>query len=303
MPKITIFTPTYNREQKLKICFKSLVNQTNQDFIWLIIDDGSNDNTKELINDFKKRANFEIQYNYQENGGKHRAHNNAIKRCKTDYFLILDSDDFLSSNAIEKIYEKIKKIDNMDNISGIIGNKYHPNKKVIGTKMPNIKYVTGNELYQKMKFTGDTLRIYKTSILKKFPFPEINNEKFIYENVVFDQIDKKYKMLAIKECLYYVEYQPDGYTSKSKELKNNNPIGYALSLKSAAEYAISKQKKLNWTILYIIWCKNKKIDNSFKNFNNKILYIAVYPIAIIFNLIKFPSFFFEIIDHKRSDLI
>lgn len=294
-PKITVFTPTYNRATLLKRCFDSLNNQTDKNFKWLIIDDGSTDNTKEVIEKIKTTANFEIIYKYQKNGGKHRAHNCAVKMCDTNYLLILDSDDTLSKNALAILNKKISTIDALDNIAGILGNRFDLSTgEVIGTKVPNLEYSSGLELYQKLGFKGDTLRLYKTAILKKYLFPEIDAEKFIYENVVFDQIDKEYRLLLIKEKLYYGEYQPDGYTNKANKLKNNNPIGYSLSLKSASETAVNFKKKVNWIILYIIWCKLKQINYDFKNYKNKFLFICLYPVARFFIIIKFPKFFFNI---------
>lgn len=297
---ITIFTPTYNRKRLLERCYDSLVNQTNKNFEWLIVDDGSVDETKEYVNKIKKIAPFEIKYIYQKNGGKHRAHNNAVKNCKNDYFLILDSDDFLDEKCIEVLNEKIKKISDIEDISGIIGNRFRiDSKKVIGTTMPKEEIISGIELYQKKGFYGDTLRMYKTKILKEYLFPEIENEKFIYENVVFDSIDTKYKFLSIKDVLYYGEYQENGYTARANKLKINNPIGYSLSLKSAAETAIVYSKKVNWTILYIIWCRKMKI-RGFKKFKNKFLYILLEPVTWLFDLIKYPRFFYNIFKKEEK---
>ncbi len=292
---ITIFTPTYNREKLLKRLYESLCNQTNKKFKWLVVDDGSTDTTKKWINKIKDISPFEIIYHYQQNGGKHRAYNAAVKLCTTDYFFILDSDDCLSNETISTLEKYIKQIDNLDTVCGIIGNKFDmKTSRVIGNNLPNIKYCSGIELYQKYNFKGDTLRLYKTKILKEYLFPEILNEKFIYENVVFDKIDQKYKFLLIKEKLYYCEYQKNGYSNNSNTLKLNNPIGYSLSLKSASETAINIKKKVGWTILYIIWCNKMHIHNKFKCYKNKILYIILSPIALIFYIMKIPKFFFNI---------
>lgn len=295
MNKITIFTPTYNRKELLKECYKSLKKQKDQKFEWLIIDDGSTDETSSLIDNFKKEAKFKINYYYKENGGKHTAQNLALEKCNTKYFLILDSDDILSENAILILNKKIQEIDNDDEISGIIGNKAFKNGKIIGKKMPKVNKLSGLELYQKHKFNGETLRLYKTEIIKKYPYPVIKNEKFMAENIVFDKIDTKYKMKVIEEILYFCEYQENGYSNNINKIKHNNPIGYSYSLKSAAETAIILNKKINWTILYIIWCKRFRIKG-FKTFKNKKIYILVYPIATVFNIIKFPKFLFKSID-------
>ena len=160
--------------------------------------------------------------------------------------------------------------------------------------------ISGLELYQKKGFKGDTLRLYKTKILKNYLFPEIENENFIYENVVFDKIDTKYKLLTINNKLYYGEYQENGYTSQSNKLKKNNPIGYSLSLKSSAETAVVFRKKVNWTLLYIIWCRKMKI-NGFKNFKKKILYIILEPVTWVMDFIKYPCFFYNLFKKEEEE--
>lgn len=293
--KITIFTPTFNRKQLLLKCYNSLKKQSNKNFIWLIIDDGSTDGTELLVEKWKQEKSINIEYILKCNGGKHTAHNLAVNKCNSDYFLILDSDDYLSNECIEKLLNYIEITNNDDSICGVIGNRYNSvTGKVIGKDIPNVKFASGIELYQKYGFKGDTLRMYKTKVLKDYVFPEIKDEKFIYENVVFDRIDLKYKFLVIRDKLYYGSYNEDGYTNNSNRLKYNNPIGYSLSLKSSSETAINFQKRINWTILYIIWCRKFKIKNVTKNYNNKLLYILLYPIALILYLIKKPPFFFNI---------
>ena len=297
MVKITVFTPTYNRSKYLERIFECLSKQTNMNFVWLIIDDGSTDDTKERVNYFKKNAKFKINYYYKKNGGKHSAHNTAVNLCKTDYFLILDSDDYLEVNSIEILNNYIKLIDNDNKISGIIGNRFNiDNKSVIGRELPNIKFASGIELYQKYQFVGDTLRMYKTDILKKNLFPIIPNEKFVYENVVFDKIDAYYKMLVIHDKLYFGEYLNDGYTKKSKILKIKNPIGYALSLYSSARYSLLIRKKFNMYILYFIWIDKMNLSVNV----NKWLKFFYYPFYKLLEILKYPKFFFELFDLRRE---
>ena len=284
MKNITVFTPTFNRAYILEQAYSSLEKQTDKNFIWLIIDDGSTDNTEDIVRKWQKENKIEITYIKQENQGKHIAHNTAVENCKTEFFLILDSDDFLSKDAIEILNKEVKKIKDNKAISGIIGNRWIPkSNEVIGTEMPNgITYTTGLELYQKLGFKGDTLRLYKTDILKQFLFPKIEGEKFVYENVVFDEIDSKYKMLINRDKLYYCEYLEDGYTKNSIKLKENNPKGYAYALNSEIKYAIVLSKKIKWTILYIEWCKAHKLENSCKNFCKPSLYVIMYIPTLIY---------------------
>lgn len=292
--EITIFTPTYNRARLLERIYFSLMKQLNHNFIWLIVDDGSIDNTKKIVENFINERKIEIKYIYQQNGGKHRAHNTAVKECKTDYFFILDSDDYLMEEATEILTQKIRLIENDDKISGIIGNRIDSiNFKPIGKEIPNIGIASGNELYQKYNFKGDTLRMYKTSILKENLFPEIENEKFISENVIFDKIDSKYKMLIIKEKIYIGEYQENGYSNNIYKIQRMNPIGYLISLNSSANYSITLKKKIGYTILYMIWRKKMNLEYRKGIEKNLILEILCFPLMYICLILKKPKFFFK----------
>ena len=297
--QITVFTPTYNREKLLWRVFESLQKQTDNNFRWLIVDDGSCDATGKAVALMMEKSAFNIEYIYQENGGKHRAHNTAVRKCQTEYMLILDSDDYLTKDAISVLYSKIKLIQ-YENIAGIIGNRIAgPDGAVIGTPMPDIQYASGNELYQKYGLQGDTLLIYKTDILKKYLFPEIPHEKFVSENVVFDQIDRKYKLLAIKELLYVGEYQDKGYSNNICSAHLNSPVAYALSLKSSMETAVTLKKKISYMILYIIWSRKMDISLTFDKTSERLLKAFLYPVAYFFIKIKYPAFFFQHFENER----
>lgn len=300
---ITVFTPTYNRKELLERLFLSLQKQTVNNFEWMIVDDGSTDNTREYIKKISTIAKFNILYIYKENGGKPSAHNEALKNCNTEFILIVDSDDILVDDAIEVLNAKCNIIRSKDNTSGIIGNKGYigDNSKVIGTKIPNVEYASGLELYQRFNFKGETLRLYKTEVLKKYPFPIIKNEKFIPENVVFDKIDQHYKMLVINEVLYLCEYQENGLSNNISNVRKRNPIGYSLSLKSSAETALTIKKKFGLTILYILWCRIFHLPNSFRTFNNKFVYVICLPVSFIFQIFKIPKFFFNMFKEINND--
>ena len=167
--EISIFTPTYNRAGILKACYDSLLKQTSKNFVWIIVDDGSTDETEALIKEWQKGDSISILYLKQGNSGKHVAHNNAVKVCTTPYILILDSDDTLTPDCIETLYRYLPKLSS-DGISGIIGNRYkNTDGKCHGTIMPSgLEYASGIELYQTHGVTGDTLRLYKTSVLREF---------------------------------------------------------------------------------------------------------------------------------------
>lgn len=227
---ITIFTPTYNRAYILPKLFKSLQSQTSNNFEWLIVDDGSSDHTKDLVNDFKSQANFKIIYIYQENQGKHVAINTALRNIKTPYFITVDSDDFLQDDGIKIIENKLTLISQTQDLIAIaspiniLNNKTDNHKKEISIDI----VVTTNELKFKYNFSGELSLIFKTDLAKKFEYPIFEGEKFMLESVVFDRMDDEYKFLFIGDSIVNAEYREDGLTAQGRKILLNSPKGSAL---------------------------------------------------------------------------
>ena len=181
--KITVFTPTYNRAHLLDKLYTSLVIQTNRDFEWLIVDDGSIDDTKDVVQSFIKDDKIKIRYIFQENGGKHRAINKGLDHTKSELFFIVDSDDYLIPTAIEKIIYKYKTIENSKEFAGISFNKGFTENKLVG-KTFSLDYIDCTNLERgKKNILGDKSEIYRTEILRNIKFPEIEGENFMSEIV------------------------------------------------------------------------------------------------------------------------
>lgn len=292
--KIAVFTPTYNRKNLLERLYNSLSNQSIKQFCWLIVDDGSIDNTGELVHEWQRTADFQIEYIYKSNEGKASAHNVAVNHCTTEFFLIVDSDDSLTTNAIEILNSKLEYLTESEMLSGIIGNRIdRTTNQVIGKRFPAIDISTGIELHQKYNCTGDTVRLYKTSILKNYLFPEIKGEKFVPENAVFDKIDSNYKMMVLHELIYIGEYQSEGYSKNIYNVHRNNPIGYSLALKSASISAVTLKKKINFTLLFLIWTNKMHISEKIWNYPYKVRFAILLPISWMLIAIKRPRFFFK----------
>lgn len=226
---ITIFTPTYNRAYCLKGAYESLLRQTNDSFIWLIVDDGSTDGTKELVNTWIIENKIEIEYVYQENAGKMVAHNLAAKRCQTELFVCLDSDDQLTDTAVEEILQLWDQHhDDRKDLMGIIAPRTNIDKHGNITYVPQIPegvtYTTGRGLYQH-GYRGETAMIFRTAVLKKFPFPVQAGEKFISEVSAYDAMDEYYVMLAYHRPLMLCEYREDGYSKNLLKVNVANPKG------------------------------------------------------------------------------
>ena len=221
---ITILTPTFNREKLINKAYESLINQTNKDFEWLVIDDGSVDNTKQYIEKVKKDKKINIRYIYKENGGKHTALNLGTKEAKGELILILDSDDYLDEKAVENIHKYWKKYKGTEKICGMtflkkLDNPMFKEKtfKECISNMNDFKYNEGN--------LADMCEVMSTEILKKYPYPVFKGENFLSEAIVTGEISKKYNLAYIPIVIYYAEYLNDGLSKNWMRLVVNNPQG------------------------------------------------------------------------------
>ena len=221
---LTIFTPTYNRAYCLPDLYASLLKQNRKDFIWMIVDDGSTDETRNLIDEWKREGKIIIDYYYQENGGKMRAHNFAAQQCKTELFMCLDSDDLLTDNAVSIITDfwGVHRNDRK-NLSGLLAPRKNVNEE--RSHIPeNLPYATMQELYQH-GYHGETAIAFRTEVIKQYPFPVQEGEKFISEIAAYDQIDEHYVMVTLDEPLMICEYREDGYSQNLLKINVKNPKG------------------------------------------------------------------------------
>lgn len=224
---ITVFTPTYNRAYCLKNCYESLLRQTSKDFVWLVIDDGSSDNTTELVNSWIEENKIEIKYYRQENQGMHGAHNTAYELIDTELNVCIDSDDYMPDQAIEKITEFWRQYGN-DKVSGIIGLDAYTDNRIIGTKLPeNLQSSTLYDLYYKHGVVGDKKLVYRTELTMQYPYPVFNNEKYVGLAYKYYMLDKQYEILLLNEALCCVEYLPDGSSLNMFNQYRKNPRGFA----------------------------------------------------------------------------
>lgn len=226
---ISVFTATYNRSNLLQRLFVSLKEQTYMNFEWVIVDDGSTDDTSHVINQFKKEALFEIVYEKQTNQGKHIAINKGLQLAKGKYFFIVDSDDRLPKESIQIISNKIQLIDNKENVAGVVGLKCFFDKTIVGSNnLKNDIICSLLEHRYKYKRLGDRAEVIKTAVFRKFKFPKFNTETFVPESIVWNRMALKYSMLFFPENVYECEYLEDGLSSKSIALRRKNPVGISV---------------------------------------------------------------------------
>ncbi|SFD17175.1 glycosyltransferase family 2 protein [Bacillus sp. UNCCL81] len=241
MKKLTVFTPTFNRAYCLHKCYVSLKNQTCKEFIWLIIDDGSTDNTKELVEGWIEENKIEIMYYWQKNQGMHGAHNTAYQKIVTELNVCIDSDDYMPLDAVEKIIKHWNQFGN-DHVSGIIGLDAYSDGKIIGTKLPvNRKQSRLFDLYNKFGVTGDKKLVYRTELTKKFPYPLFKNERYVGLAYKYHMLDKQYEMLLMNETLCYVEYLADGSSLNMLSQYIKNPNGFAFYRKEMMKLPFASQ--------------------------------------------------------------
>ena len=262
---LTVFTPTYNRAYILPQLYKSLCNQTCKDFTWLIIDDGSSDNTAVLIQRWIQENKIDIIYRYQDNAGKMAAYNCALAITATPLFMCIDSDDYLVEDAVDSVCKISKGVVSDCKLSGIVAYRGKKNGSVLGTEFPeNIVRHPLRALYKK-GFQGDTTLIYKTQIAKEYPFPILPGEKFISEMFVYNQIDEKYEMQLLRKVLTICTYLDDGYTNNGYSLVKNNPMGWALiyqQKKFLADALVEKLKNEAFSGSYVLMASKEARKNA-----------------------------------------
>lgn len=280
MKKLTIFTPTYNRAYVLGRLYESLISQTNKEFIWLIVDDGSTDNTEHIVEGWKKDNKIDIEYIKQKNAGKMQAHNAGVLNAKTELFVCIDSDDYLEKHAVEKILICYDEVKNNKNLAGLVAYRGISESQKVGNEFPKIEESTLEGLYDS-GFVGDTTLAFKTEILKNYLFPKFNNEKFLPEAYVYTQIDQKYKLKLLPEILTICEYLGDGLTQNRHKIFKNNAYGMSEYYNLRSKLTKKLKNKIKWTIGYICYSIIAKRKNKFKNASNKFLYVLLFPIGLI----------------------
>lgn len=237
MSQITIFTPTYNRRDLIEHLYQSLLLQTQKCFEWVVVDDGSTDNTDSFFSELQATEQpFSIRYVKQQNGGKHRAINKGVSIAKGELFFIVDSDDTLLPQAVEKIRQWDATLDNSHKWAGFSGLKGFSTNKVVGQCNQSLNYVDAkNNEREKFHLEGDKAEVYFTEVLRKYPFPEIPGEKFISEEIVWNAIARDgYYLRWFNEIIYICDYL-DGGLTKDNSKERNNPEGCLLWAKGQLE--------------------------------------------------------------------
>ena len=247
--KLTIFTPTYNRAYILGQLYQSLLRQTCHDFEWLIVDDGSADNTEALVHSWVEAKNpFLIRYHKQENGGKHRAINKGLELAKGALFFTVDSDDYLTDDAVEKVLAWEAELPSNGNYCGFAGNlgtapDTTPNRIFDGA------HFDGTALDRYGIIDGERAMVFYTDIHREYPYPEFSGERFMTEAVAWNRMAHDgYRMRFFNDIVWVYEYRADGLTKAGNSLFMRNPQGYGLFLREKTEFLGQSRLKLWYTL-------------------------------------------------------
>lgn len=253
---VTVITPTYNRKDKIKNLYKSLKEQTTYNFNWLIVDDGSTDNTEELVKIWCDESPFSIQYYSQKNRGKHCALNLGISKIQTTYTFIVDSDDILTPDAIEKVNEDAYKYENDDSICGLGYLRGYSEKEVIGDYYHQNDFI-GNfiDVRFRKNINGDKAEVWKTEDLKSCPFPEIEGEKFLGEGYVWCTLALSKQMYFSNSIIYITEYLEGGLSKSGRKLRIMCPIGGMMNSKLMMDKEFDLKNRIKGTLLYIAYAR------------------------------------------------
>lgn len=277
---LTIFTPAYNRAYTLHLGYEALLRQTCQDFEWLIIDDGSTDNTRELVESWIAENKIPIRYHYQENQGMHGAHNTAYKLITTELNTCIDSDDYMPDNAVEKIVKFWKEYGS-DKVAGMVGLDADFNGKLIGTSFEHNNLPIRLSRFYSHGGKGDKKLVYRTDIIAQYPeYPIFKGEKYVSLGYKYELIEQDYPVLSFNEVLVNVEYRPDGSSMNMFRQYIKNPQGFAFIRKSSMQLAPTAKRRFMEAIHYVsssLILRNKRF---LQESPKKLLTLCAVPFGI-----------------------
>lgn len=288
MAALTVFTPAYNRADLLPRCFESMRRQTCKDFIWMVIDDGSTDNTEELVKCWiSNTADFPIEYYRKENGGLHTAYNEAIAHIETPLCVCIDSDDFMPDDAVEKIL-RFWSEKGSDKVAGIVGLDFDLEGKCIGDPLPDQETVNLIDLLTGKYpiHNGDRTNVVRTELYKKFaPMPTFPGEKNFNPHYMHLQISQEYDFLVMNENLRFVDYQPGGMSDSMWKQYRNSPNSFAETRKLYLSFPGTGLKfRFKNAIHYVSSCLLAKKKHFIKESPKKLLTVLAIPFGFALKL-------------------
>lgn len=283
-PILTVFTPAFNRSHTLPRTYESLLLQTCKDFVWFIVDDGSTDGTKELVESWIRGGKLDIKYIYQDNQGMHGAHNTAYRNIETELNVCIDSDDYMPEDAVEKIIDLWTERGS-EKYAGIVGLDYDVNGRLIGTDFPEGMTETTLSGFYEKGGRGDKKLVYRTDVISKYPeYPMFEGEKYFGLAYKYHLIDQDYRLLTLNEPLVIVDYQPDGSSFGMFRQYWNNPNGFMFFRKSEMKLQKSIASRFRSCIHYVSHCIRAGKKKEFFSNSHPVLTFFALPIGLILYL-------------------
>ena len=278
---LTIATPTYNRAHTLPKCYESLCNQTDKRFVWLVIDDGSSDNTSEIVSQWIEENIIQIIYKKKNNGGKASALNVGIDLLDTKYAVCLDSDDWFYNNAVEIAINELESCQDDNKCCGLLALRNNPDGSVMGKReIPQeMKSITAVDIFLRLNLNTELICFYKTDILKQFRFPEFPGEKFVSPAWMQYAITQEYHYKTSWSKLCGCEYISDGLTKNKRKVIIKNPRGYTCVKRFSFNLSPTLKLKTKHGIMYDCGCLLANDKDWLRNAKHKTLAIVLMPVA------------------------
>ena len=277
---LTVFTPAYNRAHTLGRTYDSLCRQTCKDFKWLIVDDGSTDGTRQLVNGWIADDKIEISYIYQENQGMHGAHNTAYKHIDTELNTCIDSDDWMPDDAVEKIVSFWKK-NGSEKYAGIVGIDVKSDGTIIGDMFKEDEKITTLDGFYARGGSGDKKLVYRTDVVKQYPvYPLFSGEHYVSLGTLYLMIDQNYNLLSMNCPLVVVDYQEDGSSMNMFKQYWNNPNGFIYSRKLDMKYRKGFKREFRTCIHYIAECRIAHVKHVLSDTILPVKTFLAYPFGI-----------------------
>ena len=288
---LSILTPTYNRSTCLPQIFKTLCQQTVAVFEWIIIDDGSDDDTEAMVAAWTKASavSFPIRYRKKKNGGKHTAVNLGVQMAHGELVLILDSDDELPANAMEKITRRWLEsgVPAADaTCGGLAFCMAHRNGHRITTigRGQTQQPIKADEIALRYQYgvRGDICEVFRTDVLREFPFPEQPGERFCPEQLVWFRIAQKYKLYFYEEVVYCRDYLESGLTANIVRIRMHSPVASCMTYAEMLGYTLPFAQKVKAAVNYFRFRHCMQIRNEHNSMVPRISWpwLVFWPIGL-----------------------
>ena len=299
---VTILSPAYNKGKTIRRTFESLLHQTNYQFEWVIVNDGSTDDTQDIISTFHTDK-FPIRIFNKENEGLNRTWNKGVKLSRGELIMRVDPDDFITNDAIEQVLKYKPLLDKDEKLCSVVFLTKFSNGKIVGTtpiKTVHRSNFIDYRLVEKAK--GDRMEIVKKKIFEENPMPEIEGEKFCLESVMWQNIATHYDALYVPYPIYVREYNEVSITSNLTHVMRSNPKGALLTYSKYIRILLLKKKKG-----VKVW--HELMTNGINYFrygfcaNTSLLRIVKNVPAFITLLFFLPGFIFFVVDTVSPNLV